>query len=257
MEIETKVLLEELFLNNQSTVSYTQPVINGGISTVNPSRQAELEHFNNELLDFVVSSDHSCLGAQSVFKTNNYRFGVYEQLGDESLTPGLYHDILSYLEEVPDMHPVFNSFMAIFKTPADMSEEQFEKLLWKQLQLIHQVDKEYYMWDPEVSHNPDDSNFSFSLGGKAFYIVGMHPNSSRQSRSFKYPMLVFNLHAQFEQLRENEKYDKLKGLVRQRELARQGSINPMLKDFGHSAESKQYAGREVGKDWKCPFHADK
>lgn len=257
MLTETQTLQQTLFKEHTQRISYTQPLPGGGISTLNPAKTGELETFNQELLQFVIANDHSCLGAQSVFKTGNYRFGVYDELGNEELAPALYHDIISYLKERSDMHPVFNSFMAIFKQPKELSELDFEKLLWQQLQQIHGVDKQHFEWDPTVSHNPEENNFSFSIGGKAFYIVGMHPNSSRQSRRFKYPMLVFNLHEQFEQLREKEKYDKLKGFVRKRELARQGSINPMLQDFGESKETMQYSGRAVNKDWKCPFHFDK
>ncbi|MBA3796937.1 MAG: YqcI/YcgG family protein, partial [Chloroflexi bacterium] len=39
----------------------------------------------------------------------------------------------------------------------------------------------------------------------------------------------------------------------QREVALQGSINPMLSDFGTRSEARQYAGREVDEEWRCPF----
>ena len=41
----------------------------------------------------------------------------------------------------------------------------------------------------------------FSLSGTAFFVVGLHPNASRPARQFSSPVLVFNLHAQFERLR--------------------------------------------------------
>jgi FPC/CPF motif-containing protein YcgG len=38
-------------------------------------------------------------------------------------------------------------------------------------------------------------------------------------------------------------------------MAFQGSINPMLKNFGEGSEASQYSGRAVSDTWACPFHA--
>jgi FPC/CPF motif-containing protein YcgG len=35
----------------------------------------------------------------------------------------------------------------------------------------------------------------------------------------------------------------------------QGTVNPMLAEFGEQSEARQYSGRDVGEIWKCPFHA--
>jgi FPC/CPF motif-containing protein YcgG len=45
----------------------------------------------------------------------------------------------------------------------------------------------------------------------------------------------------------------MKRVIRRQELALQGSINPMLAEFGELPESRQYSGRVVGQDWHCPF----
>ena len=42
-------------------------------------------------------------------------------------------------------------------------------------------------WDPSVSEDPDDPLFSFSFGGHALFVVGLHPQSSRLSRRFGGP----------------------------------------------------------------------
>jgi len=49
-------------------------------------------------------------------------------------------------------------------------------------------------------------------------------------------------------------YQKVRDRIRDRDVALQGSINPMLEDFGNNSEAKQYSGRKVDKEWKCPFH---
>ena len=108
-------------------------------------------------------------------------------------------------------------------------------------------------WDPNVSNDPESPNFSFSIKGKAFYIVGLHPKSSRMARQSPYPTVVFNLHWQFEKLREMGTYKKVKKRIRRRDKKLQGYINPVLKDFGTDTETRQYSGRNVEEDWKCPF----
>jgi FPC/CPF motif-containing protein YcgG len=42
--------------------------------------------------------------------------------------------------------------------------------------------------------------------------------------------------------------------TRKRDIALQGSLNPNLADFGTAPETRQYSGRPVGPDWRCPFH---
>lgn len=72
-------------------------------------------------------------------------------------------------------------------------------------------------WDHQVESNPAHKEFSFSLLGKSFYIVGMHPKSSRLARQIPYPALVFNLHWQFEKLREMGTYSYIRNKIRKRE----------------------------------------
>jgi FPC/CPF motif-containing protein YcgG len=64
---------------------------------------------------------------------------------------------------------------------------------------------------------------------------------------------VFNPHAQFERLREEGKFKKMKEVVRQREEQLEGDISPVLADFGADTEAKQYAGRVVEPGWHPPF----
>ena len=105
-----------------------------------------------------------------------------------------------------------------------------------------------------MSVDPEDPHFSLSFAGEAFFVVGLHPNASRPARRFEAPAMVFNLHAQFEVLREQQRYEKLRASILERDLALAGSINPMLARHGESSEARQYSGRAVDADWKCPFH---
>ena len=147
----------------------------------------------------------------------------------------------------------FSTFVAIFDDPAIRDETQFEDLLWQQLDALHRIDT--HPWTPSASRNPDDNNFGFSFGGVAFFVVGLHPRSARFARRFVRPTLVFNDHQQFEQLRSQGKFSKMQRVIRDRDQAWQGTANPMLANFGTVSEARQYSGRAVPADWKCPFHA--
>jgi FPC/CPF motif-containing protein YcgG len=167
---------------------------------------------------------------------------------DDEILKGLYKFIADYNKD----KAIFRSFIVSFSDEMEMSEEDFEAALWSRLQSLH--DRDIYPWDKAVSENPEDSTFSFSAGNKAFYIVGMHPGSSRKARQFPLPALVFNLHEQFEQLRESGQYQNMRNLIRRRDVAFSGSSNPMLQDFGDKSEAIQYSGRKLSSEWKCPFH---
>jgi FPC/CPF motif-containing protein YcgG len=89
----------------------------------------------------------------------------------------------------------------------------------------------------------------------AFFVVGLHPASSRFARRFAWPTLVFNAHHQFERLRSEGGYARMQEVIRARERKLQGTLNPNLGDFGVRSEARQYSGRPVQEGWRCPFHA--
>jgi FPC/CPF motif-containing protein YcgG len=101
--------------------------------------------------------------------------------------------------------------------------------------------------------DPDDSHFSLSFGGEAFFVVGLHPNASRPARRLPHPTLVFNLHDQFERLREEGRYERMRTAILDRDMKLAGSLNPMLARHGDVSEAGQYSGRLTETDWRCPF----
>lgn len=201
--------------------------------------------------DFILGKDHPCLMAQTVFSMDQVDYHEYEKFGSRETAQAILKDLQQYIENYNFESNDFLTFLAVFKGKKEYSEEEFEKLLWQQLQYIHEEDDS--PWDESVKPDPEDPDFSFSIGGKAFYIVGMHPNSSRKARQAPYPTLTFNLHWQFEKLREMNTYKTVRDKIRERDIELQGNINPMLEDFGERSEARQYSGRKVGDEWKCPF----
>lgn len=203
--------------------------------------------------DFVLAPAYPCLGAKSAFRTDSYHVRCYPSLGTDTSAQALGPDLLNFIATRETMNNNFSTFVAIFNDPLIKGESHFEKLLWQQLDALHRIDEQ--PWIPSASSDPDDDNFGFSFGGAAFFVVGMHPHSTRRARRFVRPALVFNDHRQFDQLRSQGKFSKMQRVIRRRDQELQGVTNPMLADFGTASEARQYSGRAVPNDWKCPFHA--
>lgn len=208
-----------------------------------------------EFREFIIEKNHPCIMANTVFAMNDYELHIHDGFGTQTTAKKLLAELKNYLSDYDFSNNNFKTFIAVFPDADVVSETEFENILWRQLQFIHTIDSE--PWDPRVSNNPDDNDFSFSIGGRAFYVVGMHPKSSRKARRAPYPTLVFNLHWQFEKLREMGAYHKVRDKIRERDIELQGNINPVLEDFGKSSEARQYSGRNVGEAWKCPFYSEK
>lgn len=202
--------------------------------------------------EFILQKNHPCIMAQTVFKMEEFVIRGYRNLGSAEAASEILTDLQTYLDNYDVESKNFETFIATFPYDKFNDEQSFEDALWQQLEKIHVLDK--IPWDPAVDADPDSPNFSFSILGQAFYIVGMHPKSSRKARQSPYPTLVFNLHSQFEALREMGTYKQVRDRIRQRDKKLQGTINPVLRDFGEASEALQYSGKHNEGDWKCPFH---
>ena len=203
---------------------------------------------------FLHDPDFPCLGAKSIVNQESYRFGLYEELASPESTAQLAADLYAFIAERPSIVGDFTSFIACFRAPKIVTPEEFETHLWDQLQALHKIDANHHEWAEGVSSDPDDPHFSFSFGGHDFFIVGLSPESPRWARRFPWPALVFNDHAQFERLRQEHRFDRLRGMIRARDEHLHGSPNEMLSDFGAHSEARQYAGRNVDPGWRCPVH---
>lgn len=201
---------------------------------------------------FILENNHPCVMAKSLFKMNHYHLKIYSDMNDEASLIRLINDIEEYIKQYNFDDTSFESFIAVFPNEQFGDEISFEKALWRTLQKLHDLDAT--PWDHRVSDHKENAEFSFSLAGRAFYMVGMHPESSRLSRRAPYPSLVFNLHHQFEKLRTMGTFTTVRDTIRKNDAQLQGDINPVLRDFGADSETKQYSGRQVEQNWKCPFH---
>ncbi len=219
--------------------------------------EVELAEAHNQLRQQILGQFYPCTGAISSFRQKTYRFGLYPELAGNSAVHAVCYDLYEFCHEFQKTDDHFITFIAMFREPAIQSERHFEDLLWNQLQAMHSLDSTFFAWDKTVDSNPHSHHFSFSIGGRAMYVIGMHPQASRLARTRPYPTMVFNLHEQFDRLRARGKFETMKQTIRTREVAFQGSINPMLSSFGENSEARQYSGRAVPENWACPFQPRK
>ena len=208
----------------------------------------------DELRARIAQSDFPCVGAKSALAR-----GTLKTIVCHSLTSGwddliIHRELMEWAEDYRADPTGLRSLAAVFSGPDDLDEAAFEELMWERLQSL--ADKDHWLgqkYDREVSADPTDTHFSLSFGGEAFFVVGLHPHASRPARRFPRPTLVFNLHAQFVQLRNEGKYEGMRAKILDRDFNLAGSINPMLARHGEVSEARQYSGRAVKSDWACPF----
>lgn len=206
-----------------------------------------------EFRSFVEQPTFPCLAGKGLVRQRGYTLGVYDAIGSASATSRLADDLRSFAATKQLDGASLVAFVAVFRGRPPKTEEMFERSLWSQLQKLHDTD-EARDWDSAVSSNPEDSNFGFSFSSHAFFVVGLHPGSSRIARRFPRAALVFNPHAQFDRLRQEGRFDRLRSAIRERDLALQEEPNASLADFGVRSEAQQYSGKAIDPDWRCPFH---
>jgi FPC/CPF motif-containing protein YcgG len=210
---------------------------------------------HDALRALVLNEQFPCLGGKSAVRHGAYRFGLYGELGSSVASAGLARDLFTFVSDLETLQSPFSTYLASFTAPNPPDEIAFERLLWQTLQQLHDLDAAHHAWDPLVSADASDPEFSFSFGGVAFFVVGLHASSSRATRRFAWPTLVFNPHQQFEDLKATGRFTRFRDVIRRAERALQGDINPMLADYGQRSEASQYSGRQVDAEWKCPFRA--
>lgn len=203
---------------------------------------------------FLRSQGYPCVGAKSALARDHMTFlevGSMESAADDLK---IHQAVKDFGRSLVDEKGVVQSLVVLFSDPRDQSERDFEQALWIRLQCLHNLDvASGTAWDNDAATDPESAHFSMSVGGEAYFLIGMHPRASRPARRFEVPVMVFNPHAQFERLREDGLFDRMKTTIRRRDEDLTGESNPMLDDFGESSEARQYSGREVSKEWNCPF----
>lgn len=210
--------------------------------------------------NYVKDRAFPCVGAKSALATGSLEIKLCHDITSAWDDVLIHRDLLTwsrdYVIDRDGGKIQFRSLAIVFRQSRVLSETVFEQQMWERIQSLS--DKDDWLeqpYDPSVSNDTDDPHFALSFGGQAYFVVGMHPGASRPARRFERPTMVFNLHDQFVQLRETQRYERMRETILARDEALAGDINPMLKRHGEASEAAQYSGRQVGDDWECPLRA--
>lgn len=203
---------------------------------------------------FVRDPNFPCVGAKSALGRGTLKRIVCRSISSSWDDLRIHEELRRWAASYRRRPSLFRSLAVIFEGPDDLDEAGFESAMWERIQSV--TDKDVWRGlpaDGRVSSNPSDPHFSLSFGGEAFFVVGLHPQASRPARRFDHPVMVFNLHDQFEKLRAEGRYEQLRNSILDRDRQLAGSINPMLARHGEASEARQYSGRRSDDDWVCPF----
>jgi uncharacterized protein len=207
-----------------------------------------------QLSAFILDKSFPCVMAKSVINKGKLTLHEMDDL-TESSTNDIVEKIYAFVDDYRQDISKLSSFILVFNDERLKNFETFEKEFWSLLQGMHTKDYKNYLHDPRVSSDPKNEKYSFSMKEEAFFILMLHPESPRMARRFKYPMIVFNPHQQFEELRNQGIFKKVRDLIRQKDKLLQGFINPMLNDFGEKSEVFQYTGKKYSLGATVPlFH---
>ncbi len=219
------------------------------MNTVISTDQSIIQEFN----DYISDQSFPCIGAKAALAKNSLSVMVAGHMACPFHDLSIFNFLCGFTENYHKNSDKLNGAVIIFKEPITITEIEFENFMWSRLQSIADLDAAKYKYDKRVDRNPISEKFSFSIKEEGYFIIGMHPGSSRKARQFGYPALVFNPHAQFEALKEKGKYSYMQKAIREKDKKHSGSINPMLSDFGNSSEVLQYSGKNYTNGLTCPL----
>ena len=195
-----------------------------------------------------------CVMAKAVERLGGIKIISTSELLNSSEVSRIHNEFIEFIGKFRQREKL-SSFILACRDESYSSFSKFEEDFWKFLKKLRIFDLGLHPHDPRVSHDPTHHEFSYSIGSEAFFILLLHPQSPRQSRRLKFPAIVFNPHVQFERLREKGIFKKIQNIIRVKDKILQGSINPMLSDFGEKSEVFQYVGRVYAPDETVPlFH---
>lgn len=209
------------------------------------------------LLRRIADPAFPCVGSKAALARGTLRAMSFGSLACPRQARSVHAALTEFnadLDALPDDDSRVHSLAAVFGGPRATDAHRFEALLFAFLQRLHDVDRGLgNPWARDAASDPDHPRFSMSVAGHPFFVIGLHPGASRHARRFEVPVLVFNSHRQFERLRRDGRYARMQAATRARDIALQGAINPNLADFGTAPETRQYSGRAVEADWRCPL----
>jgi len=199
---------------------------------VSSAPQVQKQEIIADYFAFINRPDFPCVAARAAFAHDQVRCFVAGNMLCPADDKNILDFIYQFVDDYRNAKSLYHSATIIFSGPEMNSEEFFDEVLWRKLQSLSDLDACLYPYDKRVSDDPESAHFSYSLKEEAFFVIGLHPSSSRISCRFKYPAIVLNPHEQFEMLREQHHYEHMKQTVRYRDIKLSGSVKTMLDEYG-------------------------
>jgi uncharacterized protein len=219
---------------------------------------AGLSGLKERFAHFITQPEFPCIGAKAALAQGGLGMLFADDIASSRDDHAIHAAMVIEATKVIGHDPILRSFVVIFDADNNLDEGAFEIALWQRLSGLAAIDaKDNTPWAGNASADVAAPDYAMSVGGVAYFVIGLHPNASRAARRFSQCALVFNAHRQFETMRTDGRYERFQATNRARELAINGSINPMLREFGHGSEASQYSGRKVDATWVCPFSQGK
>lgn len=120
-------------------------------------------------------------------------FGVYPQLGSTRATAGLCRDLVHFLQDQKNSKAPNPTFMAVFVTPAKLSEDAFNQKVAAQLALLQKAAEPYYCTPESEAAKRQQEGQNLYFGGREMKVISIYRNTSSGQLKFDYPMLAFSL----------------------------------------------------------------
>ncbi len=215
-------------------------------------------HIHHLIRATIDSPTFPCVGAKAAVNKNTYRFAFYGAMDSEKTIAALCHDLYEFAQWQKQSGDNFTSLIACFDDTMFADGAAFEDGVWKMLGALATRDSAHHEWDKMASPDEEHADFAFSFAQTAYFVAALAPVTTRLSRRFVIPALVFNAHYQFENMKKEGRFELLRDKIRKNDEALEhGTSNAIAADFGSGvSEAVQYAGvtPQPGKAWKCPFH---
>lgn len=207
----------------------------------------------NGLRNYIGEKSFPCIMAKALLKQGILRTCLIKNFDDVREQGETLKEIYRFIEIFKQDRNKLCSFMIFAEDEKLKNFGYFEESFWKFLSSLSQIDHQTFPHDQSVSSDPTKPNFSYSLGSEAFFILALHPQSERIARRFHTPVIVFNPHFQFEKMRSNGVFKKIRNTIRKRDLLLQDGPNSMLEDFGVKSEVYQYLAKSYHENDSIPL----
>lgn len=159
-----------------------------------PRPPLHLIDYSQEIVEFLNQKDFSSECDSQHFMSEHCRWGIFHDFGTGHSADLLAEELLRFRNEYRKGLTSAWSYWAIFEGTSRFEEWDFEESLWRELSSLNTCDANDETWEPAFAENITEKNYCFRFGGVSFFAMGLHPGSSRWSRRFSRPSIVFNIY---------------------------------------------------------------